>query len=116
MIWSRNVSINCQVGDLNNQSITNRWNTHKIRFIEMFGKKSKFTICLNAFYNDIGEIKNQLFFGQLRIWVNIQLVIPMTMRLYSTKCLVIILYCMIMLIINGIGIASIICPQHVTKV
>ena len=68
MIWSRNVSINCQVGDLNNQSITNRWNTHKIRFIEMFGKKSKFTICLNAFYNDIGAIKKATILWSVAFW------------------------------------------------
>ena len=117
VIWSRNVSINRQVGDLNNQSITNRWNTHNIRFIEMFGKRNQSLQYVSMpFIMILVKLKNQLFFGQLRIWVNIQLVIPMTMRLYSTKCLVIILYCMIMLIINGIGIASMICPQHVTKV
>ena len=38
MISSSSVSINLQVGDLNNQGIIDCCNTHKFRIVEMSGK------------------------------------------------------------------------------
>ena len=57
IIFSDDVSINCQPDDLTNQGINDRWKTYNFRFILISGNKNQcLQYCLNALYHDIDGI------------------------------------------------------------
>ena len=79
--------INLQVGNKENKGVIYCWETYKFRSVKISGSRNQcLQYCLNAFYNDVNELKKQPFSGQLRIGVNMKFVVQMRMLLYLTGC------------------------------
>ena len=72
MILATDVSINIQVGDLNNQGMFDYWNSHKFRVTDFFCNKINiYHIFSMLFIMILTKLIMSLFFGQLCIGVNI---------------------------------------------